>query len=117
MSTDNTTDSFKVDTSIYSKSCIFRTCYKFTDKAYIFLSRTPDDPQSITVSFTLKSSIEDLNRIILEFQNELIDQSTREILEDEFGPLRDLIVAQAFSEGNLLSDLSPQAGDKNSKGR
>jgi His-Xaa-Ser system protein HxsD len=109
MSTDNTSYSFKVDTTIYSKSCIFRTCYKFTDNVYIFLSRSPDDADSIIVSITPKSSIEDLNRIILEFQNELIDQNTREILENEFGPLRDLIVAQAFSEGNLLSDRSPQA--------
>lgn len=97
---------FKVDTAIYSKSSLFRALYKFTDRAYIFLSRSDDDSNSIVVSITSKKNSDDPHQIIQEFGNELIDQGVREILEEEFGSLRDLIVAQAFSEGNLLDETS-----------
>ena len=49
-------------------------------------------------------------RAIGEFFNELLDQQIRFSLDAEFAPLRTLIVAQAFSEGNLLpadADATP----------
>jgi His-Xaa-Ser system protein HxsD len=107
---------FKVDTTIYSKACLFRACYKFTDRAYVFLSRPDDDPNSIVVSITSKQIGCDPRQIIREFSNELIDQGTREILEEEFGPIRNLIVAQAFSEGNLLERISPAKIDDEPRG-
>jgi His-Xaa-Ser system protein HxsD len=94
-----------VDTHIYSKTSIFRACYKFTDRAYIFLSRSTEAPDYITVSFAPKSEGEDLHRIVGEFSNELIDQVLREALDERFGPIKNLIVAQAFAEGNLLEDI------------
>jgi His-Xaa-Ser system protein HxsD len=94
--------SLLVDTSIYSTPSLFRACYKFTDLAYIFLSHPPDSPHLIAISFTAKHSGDDLQRVVQEFGNELIDQNTREFLERQFGPIRDLIVAHAFAEGNLL---------------
>jgi His-Xaa-Ser system protein HxsD len=81
-----------VDATIYSKASIFRACYKFTDRAYIFLSRTENKPNYILVSITMKQPQDDPEKMI------------QEILELEFGPIRNLIVAQAFSEGNLLDD-------------
>jgi His-Xaa-Ser system protein HxsD len=93
-----------VDATIYSKASIFRACYKFTDRAYIFLSRTENKPNYILVSITMKQPQDDPEKMIQEINNELIDQNIREILELEFGPIRNLIVAQAFSEGNLLDD-------------
>lgn len=95
----------RVDTDVYSKSCIFRACYKFTEFAYIFLSRATDAPGEIIIEFTAKAGGRTLKEIVGEFSNELIDQSIREILEERFGPLRNLIVAQAFAEGNLLEKL------------
>jgi His-Xaa-Ser system protein HxsD len=95
----------RVDTSIYTKSCIFRACYKFTEFAYIFLSRAADAPSEIIVQFTEKAGGGALREIVGEFSNELIDQSLRESLDERFGPIRNLIVAQAFAEGNLLEKL------------
>jgi len=45
-----------------------------------------------------------------DFSNELIDQRLRERLEQQFGDVRTLIVAQAFAEGNLL-DAASADGD------
>ena len=97
---------FKADTAVYSKSSVFRACYKFTDRAYVFLSRTDDDSNSIVISIKAKNADDDPQELVKEFCNELIDQGVREILEKEFGPIRNLIVAQAFSEGNLLIETS-----------
>ena len=92
-----------LDTRIYSKASIFRTCYKFTDRAYIFLAYYKNEPKSIIVSINVKNRHKEIKKIVQEFKNELLDQNIREKLENEFGPIRNLIVAQAFSEGNLLN--------------
>ena len=47
-----------------------------------------------------------------DFLNELLDQALRERLEAEFGPVRELIVAQAFSEANMLDPVRDD-GDYN----
>jgi His-Xaa-Ser system protein HxsD len=95
-----------VDITVYSKTCIFRACYKFTDRAYILLSRAPDAPDQIIISFAAKREIGDMQEIIGEFSNELIDQAVREALDERFAPIKNLIVAQAFAEGNLLEDIN-----------
>jgi His-Xaa-Ser system protein HxsD len=102
---DNEQSTLRVDTSIYSKFCIFRACYKFTGSVYLFLSRAAGAPDEIIVNFTAKPGGRALQEIMSEFSNELIDQSLRETLDERFGPIRNLIVAQAFAEGNLLEKL------------
>ena len=57
-----------------------------------------------------RSAAADLSVIALEFRNELIDQQLRCTLEQQFKDVRTLIVAQAFSEGNLL-DPDADGGD------
>lgn len=101
-----------VDITIYSVFSLFRTCYKFTDLAYIFLARSRSDSNLIEVTFTAKQPGDDLCRVREEFCNELIDQNLREALENQFGPVRDLIVAQAFAQGNLLDETTvPPSND------
>jgi His-Xaa-Ser system protein HxsD len=63
----------EIDSSIYSKSCLFKTCYKFTDRAYVFLSRSDMKKNIILVSFTAKNLKIDSHQLSGEFLNELID--------------------------------------------
>ncbi len=100
----------KVDSTVYSKPCLFRTCYKFTDRCYIFLSRDEDNQKTIITVLSPKAESVDLNQLSGEFFNELLDQQVRNSLSEETGELRNLIVAQAFAEGNLL-DESRDEGD------
>lgn len=100
----------KVDSTVYSKPCLFRTCYKFTDRCYVFLSRDEDDQKTIITVLSPKAESVDLNQLSGEFFNELLDQQVRDSLSKETGELRNLIVAQAFAEGNLL-DESRDEGD------
>jgi His-Xaa-Ser system protein HxsD len=53
-----------------------------------------------------------VDSVLTAFTNELGDQQLRNLLENEFGQLRTLIVAQAFSEGNLLNPGRETADDK-----
>ena len=92
----------KIDTSVYSLSSVFRSCYKFTDRCYIFLARSEENENIVSARLTNKDQSVNLEDLSGEFYNELLDNQLREVLAAESGQIRDLIVAQAFSEGNLL---------------
>jgi His-Xaa-Ser system protein HxsD len=100
----------KVDTTIYSQPALLRTCYKFTDRAYLYLSRDEHSRDCVVVSVGLKTEKGSIAELMGNLCNELVDQQIRQDLADEAGPVRAMIVAQAFSEGNL-TDADRDAGD------
>jgi His-Xaa-Ser system protein HxsD len=92
----------EVDLTIYEIESVLRACYKMTDRLYAHLARDPETPERAQVAVLSKSSGEDPEALVGELCNELIDQQIRTALAREAGPLREMIVAQAFAEGNLL---------------
>jgi His-Xaa-Ser system protein HxsD len=101
---ENLTDNeltISVNTSVYTTHALFRVCYLFTDTCYIFLSHDLDS-SVIKVRFTGKSSDTNLTAIAGEFSNELINQEVRLNVANETKQIRELIVAQAFAEADLL---------------
>ena len=95
-----------VDETVYGLEAIFKTCYLFTDRCYLFLSRLP--ASSIAVQIKAKQGGMSLEQVAGEFCNELINQRVRVDIARETGKIRELIVAKALAEGNLLeTDLSP----------
>ena len=97
----------EVSTTIYDMDTVFRAAYKFTDRAYAFLANSEEEG-TLVVTLMAKNGKVDLGPVVGEFLNELVDQKIRAQLQAEAGSIRDLIVAQAFSEGNLLD---PQRDD------
>ena len=94
-----------IDTKLYSLEALFRVCYTFTDRCYLFLQ--PSDPASIIqVKFSSKTPDADLSGIAAEFSNELINQKVRIDVAAETHAIRELIVAQAFAESGLDVELS-----------
>lgn len=90
-----------VDTAVYSLEALFRVCYAFTDRCYLFLQ--PENGSSvINVMFAPKTSDCDLSSLAGEFSNELINQRVRLQIASETSAIRELIVAQAFAEADLL---------------
>jgi His-Xaa-Ser system protein HxsD len=90
-----------VDTAVYSLEALFRVCYSFTDKCYLFLQ--PEEPSSVVrVKFSRKTADCDLPSLAGEFSNELINQKVRQQIASETRAIRELIVAQAFAEADLL---------------
>ncbi len=101
-SIDKDTLNIKVSTELYSKESIFRACYWYTDKCYLFLEKGSNH---INIFFKPKPTQSiDLKTLASEFLNELINQKVRSDVTNETGKIRELIVAQAFAEVNLLPD-------------
>src|ERR1051326_3341300 len=102
-------DQLCVDVSLdaYSKAALFRACYVFTDRCYLFLS--PRTGNKLSVFIKPKTGFIDLKAIVGDFCNELIDQQIRQDLIKETGEIRNMIVAQAFAEGDLLDEKRDQS--------
>jgi His-Xaa-Ser system protein HxsD len=98
-----------VNTDLYSREALFRVCYQFTDRCYIYLSQEEDSP-TIQVRFTRKGPETDLNATAGEFSNELINQKVRLDVAAETKAIRELIVAQAFAEADLFDTGESEAG-------
>jgi His-Xaa-Ser system protein HxsD len=99
-----------VDLTIYSLDAVMRAAYKFTDRCFCFIERTAGRDTEAIVYIVGRSASSDLSAFALEFRNELLDQQLRCRLEEQFKDVRTLIVAQAFSEGNLV-DADADEGD------
>lgn len=91
-----------VDEAIYARSALLKTCYWFTDRCYIFVSRI--DERHFAVNLTAKPDGQALETIAGEFENALLDHQLRFEIGRETAVLRELIVAKAFADGDLLED-------------
>lgn len=89
----------RVDRHLYSDEAIFRTCYVFTDRCYLFLEQAGAD--LLTVRFRRRNSGVDLTAVLGDFENELISQRLRVSLGRETAEIRKLIVARAFSDATF----------------
>ena len=100
----------EVDHSVYSVPALLRTCYWYTDRAYILIARGRTG--SYEVQFSPKDDGQSLEPIVGEFANALLDNQLRATLASETEAVRSLIVAKAFAEGGLLdSQESPHTAD------
>jgi His-Xaa-Ser system protein HxsD len=93
----------ELDLSLYSIGAIRAASYKFTDRCYVYLA-LGDTARTVIAVLAAKETHASLavDSLLGEYINEILDQQIRESLAAEFGPLQDLIAAQAFAEGNLL---------------
>jgi His-Xaa-Ser system protein HxsD len=99
-----------VDLTLFSVDAAMRAAYKFSDRCTILLERDGEDPNRLLVFMVGRTASSDVTTLALDFRNELLDQQLRCRLEAQFKDVRTLIVAQAFSEGNLI-DPDADAGN------
>jgi len=85
-----------VDTTLYSPDAVFRACYTFTDRCYLFLQQ--QSVHEIMVEFRRISGSVVLADVVGAFANELINQRVRADITRETSAIREQIVAQAFAE-------------------
>ena len=112
-STENGVAFLPLDELIYSRDAVLRTCYWFTDRCYVFISR----PQQgvLLISMRVKDPLPTLDNprptpiesITGEFQNALLDQQLRIDIEQQTRVVRELLVTKAFSEAGVLDDPIP----------
>jgi len=95
-----------LDTRIYSILAIKKTAYKFADRVSIVLR--PEEGSKLLVAFNFCDTQEknDPEKVISDFCNELIDQDLRDIIKKETEPVKNLILAHAFSKTKLVDGNS-----------
>jgi len=107
---------FVVDEAIYSRRAILRALHWYSDQFGISTSTGPDG--TFVITMRSKKQNADFQQLVNEFENKLIDAQLRIEIRDETSRIRELIVAKAFAEGDLLDDTpigdwrDPVAQDK-----
>lgn len=93
--------SISVARSVYSRRAVLATAYKLSGPLVVLPDADgPDRWVLHVVAETPGAAASAVPALI----RELVDQALRDELETQFGELRNLVVAQAFSEGNLLDE-------------
>ena len=93
------TAALSVSRAIYSRRAVLAAAYKLSSRCTVFVDA--DDGERWVV-YVIAQNGGDPRSLLPGLIRELGDQALRDGLEQEFGAVRTLIVAQAFSEGNLL---------------
>ena len=94
-----------VDLSIHPLDVVLRACHTFTARCGVFARRTHESQ----IEIELTSS--DGHDFAAEFSNALVDAHLRALIAEETRTIRELLVAQAFCEADLL-DRSESEGDE-----
>jgi His-Xaa-Ser system protein HxsD len=92
-----------LSSEIYSVDAILRTCYWLTDRCYVHLSKTTDS-QVLTTLIAKGGQEMETNAVAWQFLNELLDNQLRVSLQRETASIREMIVAQAFSDVDVIDD-------------
>ena len=93
------TISINVELAIYPIEVVLRACHAFTARCYVFAHDAHDG--TVVIDFTSKEDAP-LRELTGEFANSLLDHSLRAQIAAETHAIRELLVAQAFCEADLL---------------
>ncbi|WP_411822427.1 His-Xaa-Ser system protein HxsD [Leptospira sp. 'Mane'] len=88
------------DSSIYSKDAIFKALYSYGNKAVISVSKINDNFQ-VNLEVSEKKTQEELKKLSDSILRDVHDFSVREIANNETKNIRELLIAKAFSNGEL----------------
>ncbi|MGH7486808.1 MAG: His-Xaa-Ser system protein HxsD, partial [Thermoanaerobaculia bacterium] len=89
-----------VDLAIYPLDVVLRACHTFTARCYVFPHVA--EHGTVKVTFAPRIESETIRSVAGEFTNALLDYRLRASIADETRSIRELIVAQAFCEADLL---------------
>jgi His-Xaa-Ser system protein HxsD len=89
-----------VDLTIYPIELVLRACHAFTARCYV--QPRVAEKGSVTIVFAPRDERDSLRDLAGEFANALLDFRLRAIIAAETQTIRELLVAQAFCEADLL---------------
>jgi len=101
------------DASAYSLLAIQKACHRFTNKASFEVSPVVRDGASfvrVSLSLLAEKNESELTLLVQQLNNEVLDQQLREQVREQTAPVRNLILAYAFSRTGLIApDGAPPA--------
>ena len=92
--------SLRIDAKVYPIDIVLRACHTFTGRCYV-LPRIAGDG-AIVVDFAPRDPADSVRTLTGEFANALLDAQLRVLIGRETEAIRELLVAQAFCEADLL---------------
>ena len=98
---DGSSATLTLDESLYCAEAVRRATYWFTDRCFVSLSKSHG---VIAVRLRSKGKTVDLRQVASQLQDSILDAQLRLEIGQETAQIRNLIVAKAFAEGDLLED-------------
>lgn len=98
-----------IDLAIYPLDVVLRTCHQFTSRCHVVPHAA--SAGHIAVEFVARDANDSLRDLAGAFSNALLDSHLRAVIADETRTIRELLLAQAFCESDLL-DRSEINGDE-----
>ena len=95
---------FVVDLQAYRLRAVKKVAYRLAAQCTALLGNVTDSSVSVALTFPRPTSEADALEVVRVFFQELLDQELREQIAAETAPLRDLILAYAYSRTGLPSD-------------
>jgi His-Xaa-Ser system protein HxsD len=91
------------DTNVFAVETIKKAAYKYLDRLTVDFHL---DGYLLTclLSFSQETSESDTSTLVADFKKEVLDQDLRERIKAETAPIRNLILAHAFSKTGLIVD-------------
>ena len=85
-----------VDPFVFPQVAVLKTAYWFTDRFYLYLSRTADGRLRIELRQKTAGDTEELVSACREFCNSLLDQTVRQQVLHETATVREALIRKAF---------------------
>ena len=95
------TISVNFDSRAYTLIAIKKAAYKYIDSFSADISLANDEVRCL-LNLTSPRSDESVARLVDDFKKEVLDQDLREKLRIETAPVRNLILAHAFSKTGII---------------
>jgi His-Xaa-Ser system protein HxsD len=89
-----------VDLAIYPLELVLKACHAFTARCHV--QPRHDGDGRLVIELTPRDECDSLRELAGEFFNALLDFRLRAIVADETRVIRELLIAQAFCEADLL---------------
>lgn len=89
-----------LDTAVYGMDAVLRAAHRRTAECFVEIK--PGAATEVTCRFNPKRQDQEVLSIAVQFSNDVLDEVLRGKLRAATEPVRRLILAQAFSEANLL---------------
>lgn len=97
---DGTRTECELDAKAYSLAALKKAAYRVADRCTVIFGRSDSEVVAITI---LANADADVTNCLRAFMDEALDQELRERIGAQTAPLRDLILAHAFSRTSLVN--------------
>ncbi len=99
--------SFEIDRKIYPMELIFGAGFIFIDRCYVYLDRNGSDKIKVTLKGKPGTGDEEVERLVGEFNNELLNQALRKKINQANKRVREYIVSRALFSAEPVDDVEP----------